>query len=125
MITQPDNPKGAGDPHYYGAYGTVERKLYALEIRPVLGMWHAPSYDYLTNVVPDGDSGTKIELLYSFMQVKITGRNLQSLSEVLEDGTCKFIQEYDPNYFTPPAPDAPVITQIEFIMSREHELLLH
>lgn len=114
----------AHDLSHYQAYGTTNRSLDRLRILPVAGYRHIPSYTYLLNVVPDGDSGTKIELVYSFMRVKISGRNMQPVKQAIMERTCLFIQEYSPKHFAPPDTDAPIITRIEIVMNSEIELLL-
>lgn len=116
----------AGDPHFYAAYGVGDRSQERLEIRRVLGTllpdgsrdaaWHAPSYRYLVDVIYDGEYGTELVLAFSFLLVKIKGRNLQALNLAILDGTCSFIQEYHENEFSPPAKDAPVIVSIEVVV---------
>lgn len=114
----------AQKPSHYQAYETTNRRLERLRIQPVAGCRHAPSYAYLVNVESDERSGTMIELVYTLMTVKIAGRNMQPIRRAITDETCLFIQEYSPKRFAPPDHDAPIITQIEIVMSREYELLL-
>lgn len=106
----------AGDPHHYAAFGQSGKGLERLEIRKVLGAWHAPSYRYLMDIAFNGKYGTEIVLTYSFLLVKIKGGNLYSVLTALLDGTCAFVQEYHENEFTPPSPDAPVIDSIEIVI---------
>ena len=87
-----------------------------LQIRRVHGCTHSPSYQYLLNVSYDGDHGTEIVLTFSFMHVKIGGRNLQNLIKALEKHGCTYIQDYDPNAFAAPTdPAEPFIDLIEVI----------
>ena len=124
MAHPPDDPKGKLDPRRYRAYGIDKQRQKRLSILPVAGNTHMPSYDALMPVVPDDDSETRIELVYSHMRVKIMGRNLQGLIAAIRERTCSFIQEYHPNQFSPPDADMPVITRIEIVMCEEMELLL-
>lgn len=124
MAHPPDDPKDALDPRHYRAYGTDERRQKRLSILPVSGNTHMPSYDALMPVVPDDDSETRIELVYSHMRVKIMGRNLQGLAAAIQKRICIFVQEYHPNQFSAPDTDMPVITRIEIVMCGEMELLL-
>jgi hypothetical protein len=111
----------AGDPHHYAAYGSGNRSQERLEIRQVLGAWHAPSYRYLMDVVFNGRYGTEIVLTYSFLLVEIRGRNLQPVISAILEGTCTFIQDYHPNEFTPPAEDEPVIESLKLVVRGDEE----
>lgn len=105
----------AGDPSFYAAYGTGDRRQERLELRRVLGTWHSLPYRYLLNVVFNGNYATELVLLYSTQLVQIAGRNMQPIIRAILEGTCTFLQDYHPNEFTPPSPDAPVIASIEYV----------
>lgn len=121
-ISQSASPdQMAGDPHHYAAFGQGGRNQVRLEIRRLLGEWHAPSYRYLMDIVFDGRYGTEIVLVFSFLLVKIRGKNLQPVMAVIAEETCAYIQDYDAREFSPPAPDAPVITKIEVVVRGEKE----
>ena len=138
MTNQREEPKGAGDPRHYQACRTDEQRKERLGIRRMArdtdepSYRYEPPYDYLMDIVYDGRHGTWIELLYSSeklpvsssLTVKITGRNLQPITEAIAERTCEFIQEYQPHRFLLPHPDVPVITKIELVVNREDELLL-
>jgi len=116
QISQSATPEQmAGDPHLYTAYGVSDRRQSYLEIRRVLGTWHALPYRYLLDVVFNGTYGTELVLMYSTQLVKVAGRHMQPLIRAILEGTCTFIQGYHPNEFTPPSPDAPVIASIEYV----------
>lgn len=113
-----DSTNVPAEPNYYEAYGIAgdrspDRRL---EVRQVLAAWHAPSYRYLMDVVFDGAHGTEIVLVFSFLMVKIKGRNLQAVRRAIIESTCTFIQDYDPREFSLPANDAPVIEKIELVV---------
>ncbi len=80
----------------------------------MLGETHAPSYRYLMDVAFNGESGTEIVLLYSFLTVKITGRSLQPVVAAILENSCIFIQDFHPNEFLQAPQDAPFIEAIEF-----------
>lgn len=103
----------AGDPYHYVAYGQAHRSLPRLEIRRVLGAWHALSYRQLVDIVFNGIFGTEIVLGFSTTIVTIAGKNLQPITAALLEETCTFIQDYHQHEFTRPAPDEPIITSIE------------
>ena len=105
----------------YEAYKAQDRKPERLEIRRVLGESHAPSYRYLMDVAFNGSFGTEIVLIYSFMVVKIKGKNLQPVIYALLESRCDFIQDYDAREFAPPLDQKqpPVIEEIEIITERE------
>lgn len=122
QISQSATPdRMSGDPHHYDAFVPSGHTQERLKIRRVLGERQSPSYRYLMNILSDDEFGTRITLVYSFMEVKIEGKNLQLVMEAVEDGTCALIQEYHANEFTPPATDAPVITRITFVGREEKD----
>jgi hypothetical protein len=103
----------------YEAYKAQDRKPERLEIRRVLGEGHAPSYRYLMDIAFNGSFGTEIVLIYSFMVVKIRGKNLQPVIYALLESRCDFIQDYHPDEFMPWRDmDAPLIETIEIVTGR-------
>jgi hypothetical protein len=85
----------------------------------VLGETHAPSYRYLMDVAFNGQYGTEIALIYSFLMVKIKGRNLQPVIAAILENSCNFIQDYHPGEFSQVPQDAPYIESIEIVTGRE------
>ena len=83
-----------------------------------MGETHAPSYRYLMDVSFNGQYGTELVLVYSFLMVKIKGRNLQPVVAAILENSCHFIQDYHPNEFLPPPPNAPFIETIEFVSGK-------
>lgn len=98
----------------YKAFEIRERAAERLEIRRVLGETHAPSYRYLMDVSFNGQYGTELLLVYSFLLVKIKGKNLQPVIHAILEGRCAFIQDFHSNEFAPPQENEPVIASIEF-----------
>lgn len=107
-------PKGKDGKAAYEAFDAKDRSKY-LQIRTAQGIHRAPSYSYLLDVISDGEKGAEIALLFSFMEVKITGRNLQTIAHALIKRECAFIQEFDYSQFNPPEPAEPFIEGIEIV----------
>jgi hypothetical protein len=99
----------------YQAFDAKDRTK-IIRIRRTNGTHHAPANTYLLDVVSDGGKNQEIAIIYSFMVVKIRGRNLHRLQLVIEKRECDFIQNYDPLVFAPPEPDEAVIYDIEVIV---------
>ena len=106
--------------HDYHAFALMEKsdKTSRLQIRRAAGSTHAPAYSSLLDVCYDGLHGTGLVLTYSFMQVKIKGKNLQALITAIERHECAYIQDYDEHFFIPPKPDEAIIELIE-VVTRE------
>src|SRR4051794_10165333 len=75
----------------FGAKDKVER----LKIRCVVPPTRAPGYAYLLDVAYDGDSGTCLMLVYTFLLVTVRGKNLLPVVMAVETGTADYIQEFD------------------------------
>ena len=112
-------PQAAASLKPYEAYKVKDKGAERLEIRRVLGESHAPSYRYLMDVSFNGDYGTELVLIYSFLMVKIKGRQMQPLIRAILEGTCAFIQDFHPKEFLQPQPGAAIIESIEIIAGRE------
>ncbi|HLG63107.1 MAG TPA: hypothetical protein VKY19_14300 [Ktedonosporobacter sp.] len=103
----------------YLAFDTGDRSQERLKIKRIKGETHSPSYRYLMDIMYNGDEGTQIVLVFSFLMVKITGRNMLSLVHSIEDGTCIFIQEFHAKNFPSPSPKDAVIDEIEVVVRKE------
>jgi len=114
VSSQPPAQQAAPGLKPYKAFDTRERAPERLEIRRVLGETHAPSYRYLMDVAFNGEFGTELLLVYSFLLVKIKGRNLYPIIRALLEGRCAFLQDFHPNEFAPPQGNEPVIESITF-----------
>jgi hypothetical protein len=101
----------------YAAFD-VKRTM-RLEIKRAVGMSQAPAYRALLNVGYNGDQGTEIVLYYTFMVIKIKGKDMQEITHALIEGKCKIIREYHKNEYIAPAPDAPIITSIELFTEKK------
>jgi hypothetical protein len=101
----------------YQAFDAKDRSK-IIRIRRTNGTHHAPANTYLLDVVSDGGKNLELAIIYSFMVVKIRGRNLHHLQLAIEKRECDFIQNYDPLIFAPPESDEAVIDEIE-VVTRE------
>lgn len=120
--------KPAGDPQQYEAFTIAEGggRQERLIINRFSGDNRAPAYRYLMDVSTNGKYGTQIVLYYSFMQVRIEGRNMQAGVRALREGSCVSIQEHDAVAYPQPVnPDAPFIEKIDVFMGLEAERARH
>ena len=84
-------------------------KLQSLDIRQVLGPTHAPTYAYLLNIVFDHEYFTGFMLFFSFMVVKVRGKNLKDVINAIKMRKCEYIQDFHPGEYQPPKPGEPLI----------------
>ena len=97
-------------------------KLDRLRIRRANAATRSPGYAYLLDVVYDGEFGTEIVLVYTYMMVLIRGRNLQTLVIALEISTADFIQEFDSDRWEMPADkSAAFVESIEVVVKAGDE----
>lgn len=105
----------------YQAFALYDKteKTTRLQIRRVGGLTHSSSYNCLLDVCYDGFHGTELILVFSFMQVKIKGKNLQSLITAIEKHECAYLQAYDKLLFNPPKANEAIIESIEVVNKME------
>jgi hypothetical protein len=103
---------GSGELSQYLASDAKDRSKY-LQIRTARGIHRAPAYAYLLDVIHDGERGTEIALLFSFMMVEIRGRNLQETAISLLRRECAFIEEFNHKAFILPKPTEAIIESID------------
>jgi hypothetical protein len=108
---KPPEPPPKGGRKRYEAFNAKD-KLVCLDIRRVLGATHAPTYAYLLNVAYDHEYFTNFVLYFSFMQVKVRGKNLREVITAIKLRKCEFIQDFHPREYEPPKPDEPIIESI-------------
>jgi len=89
-------------------------KARRLMVRRAREAHRAPGYQYLVDVMWDGDKGEQIGLVFSHTTILVSGKNLQDLAQQLAGEKVQFIQEFDPKRWPMPAADEPVITSIEY-----------
>ena len=108
---KPAEPPPKGGRKSYQAFDAKD-KLVCLDIRRVLGTTHSPTYAYLLNIAHDHDYFTNFVLYYSFMQVKVRGKNLKDVITAIKLRKAEFIQDFHPGEHEPPKAGEPVIDSI-------------
>jgi hypothetical protein len=112
------DPAGLDAAHLPVAFGVDSKSHDRLRINTFQGINYAPSYRYLMDVMSN-EAGTQINLAFSFLMVRIRGRNLQLLARALEEGTCVFIREFHPDT-SRFSPTDPIIEEI-FVKVRQDD----
>ena len=109
----------AVDSDSYEAFKPVDKRQLRLLIRPASDAWEWVTYGYLLRIVADGAAGTRVILVFTFMAVTITGRNLHAIADAIANERCDFIQEFDAKRWQAPTdPKAPFIQSIEFLVDK-------
>ena len=112
-VRRPERPapeRAGGKPPYVAFEG--KDKLLSLDIRRVRGTTHSPRYNYLLNVAYDHGIYETFVLYYSFMQVKVRGRNLREVITAINLHKCEYIQDFHPGEYEQPKPNEPLIEAI-------------
>lgn len=107
---KPPAPPGAKAP--YEAFATKDR-VRALDVLCKDGSGHSVTYNYLLYAAWDRRDYTSFFIAFSFMMVKVTGRNLHDVVQALRLRKCEFLCEFNAAEHEAPAPDAPLIDFIE------------
>jgi hypothetical protein len=109
-------PEGKAE---YVAFGTKDN-VSGLRIRRRDFLTYATGYNFLLVAAYDDDRGTVIMLNFSFMKVKIEGKNLQNLVHAINAKKAEFVMEFDPDRWAEPTDaNAPFITSIEVKITSE------
>lgn len=116
-IAAPEAPETAGGKEAYAAFASKDR-VKAIDIFCKDGSGHSPTYNYLLYVSWDRKRYTQIFLVFSFLMVKITGRNLHDVVQALRLRKCEYLCEFDSALHQEPAGDAPYIASIELVKSQ-------
>jgi hypothetical protein len=103
----------------YEAFNAVDRERKRLHIRPAVQPWVWASNSYLQYIAEDSGRGTRFSLVFGFLVVVITGRNLGKMIAAINSENCEFIEEFDPSRHAKPEPDEPVIESIAYYMDKE------
>jgi len=104
-------PEGEGGRRPYLAFDSKD-KVVCLDIRRVLGTTHCPTYNYLLNIAYDYEFYRTFVLYFSFMQVKVSGKNLREVVNAIKLRKCEWIQDFHPRDFEPPKEGEPLIESI-------------
>jgi hypothetical protein len=109
---KPAEPAKEGGLKPYVAFEAKD-KLVCIDVRRVLGTTHALTYAYLLDVAYDHEYFTNFVLYFSFMQVKVRGKNLREVITAIKLRKAEYIQDFHPREHEPPKPGEPVIEAIE------------
>jgi hypothetical protein len=108
----------APDDRGYAAFDTVERAD-RLHILRSAGPSRRPAYQYLLDISEDQFHQSAFTLIYTFMIVEVTGRNLGPIAHAIGYGSCERIREYHAKLYDPPVPGEPVIEKIAITTADE------
>jgi hypothetical protein len=116
------NPAGTPPVPHGGAYVAFEVLQHAQRLHIVMAAEPSefPGYPYLLNIHFDQHQQSGFTLIYTFMVVQVTGRNLWPVVHAINLGNCALMREYHPKlYSRPPAGDEPFIEKIHIIAADE------
>ena len=91
----------------------IKTRAFHLEIRLASADGRTPAYHDLRDIAFDG-AGRHLELIFRHFIVRIRGKNLREIRLAIKNRVCDFIQEFNPQVWTRPDPDAPIIEEITF-----------
>ena len=104
------------NPRHYIAYKPVDRRQLRLAVRPASGSWERINYRFLLRIIENSDKGTEMTLVFTFMAVQVTGRNLRPVAHAIDKEMCVYLQAFDPLRFDHPVDDtAPFIDKITIV----------
>jgi hypothetical protein len=117
LITQ-QNAVLEEDNSDYLAFKAVDRKQRRLLIKTVGTPSEWVTYQYLLRIVID-PTATQIVLIFSFMGITITGRNLWLMADAIAEDRCDYIQQFDPQKWEKPTDAAAAyVESIAFVTDR-------
>jgi hypothetical protein len=107
--------------HHDRAYAAFETREQAgrLHIMRGAGPSRFPGYHYLLDISFDHHLQSAFTLIYTFMIVEVTGRNLGPVVHAINFGNCERIREYHPRLYDPPAQGEPFIEKIHITAADE------
>lgn len=103
----------------YKAFVTRDRTPRRLHICTATQGSLYPSYHHLGDFRFGHDQASIISLIYPFMTIEITGRNLTTLAHALQLETCAAIYEYHANLYPTPPKSATVIEKITVLEAKK------
>ena len=108
----------------YEAYDKKGKPCPYTEILCVSQPSQSPQTRFFLAAVFSADYDDAFTLLYSFLAVKIKGKNLKPVRQAIQNGRCEFIQEYHENEFSESVKGEPVIESIRFIAGEKLDDIL-
>jgi len=110
-----ENPDGLKP---YKAFEIRPKASECLEIWQEWGSTHMIDYRHFQMLTCNNNQGTEIVLQFSFLVVKISGRNLKPVIEAVRDKRCGAIHRFYPEEHIATLPDEPTIENIEFFKQK-------
>lgn len=120
---QPDDKvvplkRPAGDDRAYLAFETSDRAE-RLHIVRATQPARRPAYHYLMDISEDQFHHSAFTLIYTFMIVEVTGRNLEPVIHAIGLGNCERIREHHAKLYDPPVDGEPFIEKITITAADE------
>jgi hypothetical protein len=107
----------SADAEEYEAFSVKDRMQNSLYVRAVGEPYQWVTYRYLLQTLA-APSGSRLDLVFSFQLVTITGRNLLPIADAIAKGRCEFVQQFDAKHWPKPKDDsAPFVSSIKYKMS--------
>lgn len=116
-----DDPRAEDARDIYVPYETSSHPQERMRIIRQNDTMHYPSYRYLMDIIHT-ESYDGIVLVYSFLMVKVTGRNLEDLIDHIAQGGVLFIQKFDARKWRWPEEGQPIIEAIEIVTRSDSEV---
>lgn len=111
---------GEGESRAYSAFEVRDRATPRLHLRCARSPSRYPSYAYLLDIIADEDFVASFTLVYSFMVVNVTGKNLAPVIHAIAQNQCAGIAEFHPSRHDRPAEGEPVVEGIEVVASSDN-----
>jgi len=96
---------------HYRAFLPAKR-VFECEIRSLHPVEHSLPYAYIYDTMAYSGDYSFFWTVTSFYVLKVKGRNLRPVVRAIRAHSCAWIQEFNKDIHTPPAPGEPVITHI-------------
>jgi hypothetical protein len=100
------------DDRSYKAFETREHPA-DLHIRCATQPSHFPAYSSLLNIIFDHDFDRAFTLVYTFMLVEVTGKDLGAVVHAISYRNCERITEFHRKLHDQPEPNEPIIEGIK------------
>ena len=112
----------ATDGEQYEAFSVKDRRQLSLYVRPVGEPYQWVTYRYLLQMLA-APAGNRLDLVFSFQLITITGRNLLEIGDAISKERCEFLQQFDAKKWPlPKDASAPFIESIKYKMSTPSDM---
>lgn len=102
----------APDDRTYTAF-EIRENAERLHLKCATGPSRFPGYNYLLDIVYDHDFGSIFTLIYSFMVVEVTGKNLGPIVHAISFRNCDRVREFHRKLYDPPIAGEPIVEMIK------------